>query len=236
VAACEDTPCLMCIINHAYRFVFIHIPKTAGTSVVSYLAALTTYRDQEIGATAFGEAVAPAYGDRFGLRKHSTLQEIAHCMGQRELGDYLTFSVVRDPLDRLQSTFHFMRRWRQWREMPAWADRVEEFDACRDLDDFVHSSLFGSPGPDRWLQPQTDWLSVIGPGGPLDIGMLARVESLADGLAAFVARVGAERALAGRSIPRLNESPRPQGARDLSASAMGRVRQRYARDFELLGY
>jgi hypothetical protein len=234
--ACEDIAKLMSVINHVYRFVFIHIPKTAGTSVVSYLAALTTYRDQEIGATAFGESVAPAYGERFGLRKHSTLHEIARCMGDREVRNYVTFSVVRDPVARLKSTFHFMRRWRDWRDIPGWADRVEEFDACRDLDDFVHSSLFGSPGPDRWLEPQTDWLSSLGPGGPIDIDMLARVESLDDGLAAFVARVGAERALAGRSIPRLNESPRTQGGRDLSASALSRIGHRYARDFELLGY
>ena len=52
----------MTIINHDYRFVFVHIPKNAGTSVAHYLAQLSGY-DMSFGELFDGELRA----DRAGL-------------------------------------------------------------------------------------------------------------------------------------------------------------------------
>ena len=103
----------MTIINHSHRFVFVHIPKNAGTSVAHYLSQLSSYRDQEIGATDLGEAIAPAFRRRFRLHKHSTFAEIEERTGP-ETADYRSIAVVRDPADRARSIYSFLRKWPRW--------------------------------------------------------------------------------------------------------------------------
>ncbi|MCX7933452.1 MAG: sulfotransferase family protein, partial [Rhodovarius sp.] len=104
----------MCIINHSRRFIFVHVPKCAGTTVAEHFSRFSTYRDLEIGATALGEAVAAHYQERFGLAKHSTLEEIARVVGEEEIQSFLTFGFVRNPYDRVVSIFTFLRSWTGW--------------------------------------------------------------------------------------------------------------------------
>jgi hypothetical protein len=118
----------MTLINHAHGFVFVHVPKNAGTSVAQYLSALSTYRDLEIGATALGEAAAPHIRQRFGLHKHSTLAEIRDVLGADTLSDFHTMAIVRDPEDRVRSVFEFLRAWPAWANLdPDYADHAGDF-------------------------------------------------------------------------------------------------------------
>ncbi len=118
----------MTLINHTYRFVFVHVPKNAGTSVTRYLSQLSTYRDLEIGATRLGEEMAPAYRERFGLHKHSTLAEIRDVMGPEIMSGYRTIAVVRDPEDRVRSVFRFLSTWQRWASLdPDYADYAADF-------------------------------------------------------------------------------------------------------------
>lgn len=122
----------MTLINHTYSFVFVHVPKNAGTSVAQYLSQLSTYRDQEIGATALGEAVAPRYRERFSLHKHSTLAEIREVIGPDDLARYRTIAVVRDPADRVRSIFAFLRTWSKWTSLdPEYSSYAADFPTTR---------------------------------------------------------------------------------------------------------
>jgi len=84
----------MAIINHSFNFVFVHVPKAAGTSVTSILSKYTNYCDLEIGATEFGEYIQPAYKKRFGLAKHSPARDIRNLVGAVAWSKFFTFSFV----------------------------------------------------------------------------------------------------------------------------------------------
>jgi hypothetical protein len=141
----------MCLINNSFKFIFVHSPKCAGTSVTVYYSPLTSYSDLELGCTEFGESVAPAYKKRFGLAKHSTYSEVAAVVGSVVARQYFTFSFVRNPYLRAASTYHFLKRWTAW-PGSAVMERFASFE------DYVTSDFFMQDGPDRINRPQLFWL------------------------------------------------------------------------------
>jgi hypothetical protein len=222
------------IINHTWRFIFVHIPKNAGTSIAHYLSPLSTYRDQEIGATELGVAVAPHFRKRFGLAKHSTMAEIAAVVGPDALEQYLTFCVVRDPVERVRSVFSFLQHWDRWQRRSPFASLAKDFRS-HDVNQFVRSAFFQGPGPDRLLNPQTSW--IVDPRTDrLMIDRVLRLETLDDDLARVLGDLGAPREmLDSRGLGTLNATGSNSGPA-LDEESLRIIHERYARDFELLGY
>jgi hypothetical protein len=250
----------MTLINHRYRFVFIHIPKNAGTSVARYLAQLSTYRDLEVGATALGEAIAPHVRDRFGLQKHATLSEIGEVMGSGELAGYRTIAVLRDHVVRVRSILAFLHNWSGWASLdPAYAPFESEVMGYETIDAFVASDLFLMPGPDRMFQPQSAWLA-SDERDPGAIDHVLQFEHLQRDLDRMVTELGLPRHHLRRPLEHANASsklrnPPPGGRRNrlkahvpglrpaklpvlstgpASSTTLDRVRDRYAIDYELL--
>lgn len=226
----------MTIINHTHRFVFVHIPKNAGTAVAMALAPLTTYRDLELGATDLGQAMAPQFRKRFGIGKHATLREIQALIGPTDSARYRTFCVTRDPFDRAVSMFTFLRRWTAWQDLPAYAGHVPEFVACRSVDDFVRSDFFASPGPDRLFLPQMEWIrSPDGVG--VGVERLVPIAHLQQGLRSFLLQIGVPDEDVQRvQVDVVNDSPRSGERERLSDRAVEIIQTRYAEDLASLGY
>jgi hypothetical protein len=223
----------MTIINHHHRFVFVHIPKNAGTSVAQYLSQVSSYRDQEIGATELGEALAPAYRRRFDLHKHSTYAEIEQVVGAELMGSYTTLAVARDPYERTRSTFAFLKGWTGWHGLARFTEQAREFEH-QDLESFVGSDFFQTSGPDRLLEPQTSWLTRAD-SDELLVDRLIRVESLSAGLDSVTTDLSLPKDRLRTSVGRDNRSPRRARAR-LNDRCRDAIRERYAADFERLGY
>lgn len=238
----------MTIINHTQRFVFVHIPKNAGTSVSVYLSQLSTYRDQEIGSTELGEAKAPLYRRRFRLHKHSTLREIEAVMGAEELAGYTTFAVVRDPYDRVRSIFSFLRSWKGWVELdPVFQKHAAAFAGFEDVDEFVMSELFLTPGPDRLFLPQATW--ICDDQDAVSVDRILDFASLDDDMAGLVddlrlprdrlkdplqhTNVSRGRRLLPNPLAQASATREPPDHRFRTAAA-DRIRERYARDLALL--
>lgn len=226
----------MTIINHTHRFVFVHIPKNAGTAVAMALAPLTTYRDLELGATDLGQAMAPQFRRRFGIGKHATLREILTLIGPAESPGYRTFCVTRDPFDRAVSMFAFLRRWTEWQELPAYVAHVPEFVACRSVDDFVRSDFFASAGPDRLFLPQMEWIRPPD-GAGVGVQRLVPIADLQQGLRSFLVDIGVPDQDVQRVwVDVVNDSPRTGERGGLSDRAVEILQARYAEDLEWLGY
>jgi len=83
------------MINHKANFIFIHIPKTGGTSIEQALL-----RDNPLKWQWWKAKHEYMYPD--------VLNKVAKCNG---IESYFSFSFVRNPWDKIVSQYHYNRDW-----------------------------------------------------------------------------------------------------------------------------
>lgn len=224
----------MCIINNSRKFIFVHVPKAAGTSVTDALSGLTNYCDLELGGTPFGEKIQTAYRDRFGLSKHSTASEIKAVVGAVLWSSYFTFAFVRNPFARCVSTFHFLRKW----EGPN-TEFLDQMRGFKDFDEYVLSDVWNtSNGPDQIFRPQAYWLrSTTGTAQQLLPSYLGKVESLKAGITDVLSAIDAPKHMIKKvNVRKLNSSGSPSDVVSKNSEVIDRILEKYKVDFQLLGY
>lgn len=220
----------MAIINHTHNFVFVHVPKAAGTSVTNLLSEFTSYCDLEIGGTSFGEEIQNPYFRRFGLKKHSPAGDIRSVIGDQRWGSFYKFSVVRNPYDRAVSIFNFLRSWEGCpREIQ------QEILSFTTFDEFVLSGMWDkSDGPDQMFRPQAFWLTDPDERDRLIVDDFFKLESLQDYLSVIGKKSNID--LSGRVIPEVNKSRKDATVENMSLISIAEINRKYHRDFFLFGY
>jgi len=224
------------IVNHSHRFIFVHVPKAAGTSVSELFSQFSTYRDLEVGGTELGEALQHAFKRRFGLTKHATATEIRAVVGQPTWDDYTRFAFVRDPYARAQSTFHFLKRWHGNKEMK----RLEFMDDLPDFRSFVLSDAFRKQKAHRLLWPQVRWLQ--DDDGRFLVDHIGRLETIDDDIRRLLVETLKLTAADGVAAvaPKKNRSESTDAALIALLSTDAEVEQRihevYREDFEAFAY
>jgi hypothetical protein len=101
------------LISHEHKFIFVHVPRTGGTSVEKSLGLAVGISDwklqngtpqqhltsDDLTATSF-VATSTVRG-----MKHATAREIRAHVGEDIWSTYFKFAVVRNPLDRTLSVY-----------------------------------------------------------------------------------------------------------------------------------
>ena len=103
------------IISRGRNYVFVHIPKTGGTSLALALEARAMKDDILIGDTPKAVKRRKRVQDltaRGRLWKHSTLADIDGLMPLDRIAAAFTVTLVRNPWDRVVSYYHWLRTQR----------------------------------------------------------------------------------------------------------------------------
>ena len=198
------------MISFQKRFLFVHIPKTAGNSIQS---VLRDYSEDEIVALRGEQDGIERFGLRnpnYKIRKHSTLAEYRAALGEEQFRRLYKFTCVRNPWDRMVSY-----SFRPSRHTGVW-DRKE----------FRKLVLTALSVADylRLDEGEED------PFGNVD--RIMRFETLADDFRSVCAALG----ISAAPLPRYNRSAREHYSRYYDDELRALVKEHFAPEIERFGY
>lgn len=201
----------MAFISHEHKFVFIHITKTAGTSISSALCkahgASLKKPDQVYSGRGVGGDI-PKKHQPNPLEVHSTLIDVQRT---GKIDGYLSFCVIRNPWERIFSFYQNRKRMGD-----------KELEGLGFAETFrKHNYLL--------IQPQTFWMR--GLSGEIEIGVILRMESLEDDFNSLIERMGID-----CQLPRLNRSDQINYRDQYDDYSRRLVSEHYRYEIERYGY
>lgn len=204
------------VISHRYKCVFVHVPKAGGQSIENVFVDLHGLTWE----TRAPLLLRPCSDRRFGPRflAHLTAREYVSCghLSQSDFDEYFTFAAVRNPWDRVLSTFRYLN-----------PDQVEFADwAKTTLVRKVEQGHF-------FFRSQADFLSQAD--GTIMVDQILRLEDFPHAFDPVRERLG----LPGSGLPKVNVTTShadltTEVAFDPATEAL--VGQLYSTDVDLLGY
>jgi hypothetical protein len=198
------------MISLQKRFLFVHIPKTAGNSIQSVLRGysedqLVALRKEQDGIERFG-----LRNPRYKLKKHSTLREYHDGLGDEQFRNVYKFTAVRNPWDRMVSYYFTPTQnpetWnrKKFREIIAKAVSVQDYLRLHDGED----DPFGN------------------------VDYIMRFESLAHDFRAVCTAID----ISPPTLPQYNRSNREHYSKYYDDELRELVRSRFAAEIERFGY
>ena len=220
------------IISNTHKFIFVHIPKTAGTSICAALDPLLRWNDIAIGGTQFGEQIQPAFRERFGLHKHANARRIRAIVGDEVWSSFFTFAVVRHPYSRMVSFY----TWLEMSTRNAGPDAAiwtwpatKGFVESKTFSDFIRNDTFLESIPAR---PQVDW--VCDDEGRCVVDYVGQFKDLSSVRATISGRIGVDV----QPLERHNSSAEQKPLADFFSGEADYdyLHKLHEKDFELFGY
>jgi hypothetical protein len=211
------------IYSPGRKYLFLHIPKTGGTSLALALEARAMKDDTMLGDTPKAvkrRAKAQRFETKGRLWKHSRLVDLEGMVPAEVLPDLMVVTLVRNPWDRLVSYYHWLRE-------QSFDHPVVQLAQALEFSAFLNAPHTMGPIQNSPVRSYTsdatgrDWLTHA-----------IRLEHLAEDLAPFEAHLGFS-----LDLPHVNRSSRTGGYRDFySKKDQELVSHLCAEDIARFGY
>lgn len=208
------------LLSMEKRFIFIHIPKSAGSSISHALTPYSLKPRQTPYRRLLSHLPVPEDPEKAWLRGHDKAWWLKLKLPAEIFDGFLKFAVVRNPFDYAVSYYHSVRM--NPRSSRHAAANAQEFGAF--LRDFARKDRLNGITQTAWITDRA--------GKRIIIDRVLRYESLDADMAALMRDLGVE----AQPIPRLNAS-RHEPYRTYYSDADRALAERlFARDLEMLGY
>ena len=207
------------------RFIFIHVPKAAGTSINAALSMHDAFYAVRTG----NAAVRAAHAEKSGLPpataalgEHATAKQFIAALGRDDFAGYYSFAFVRNPWDVAVSWFHY-------RLINLAVNGHAEAVSAGTFQTYVKKHLCGPDGA-RLVGLQHPF--VVDEAGAVAVSFLGRYESLEQdfGLVARLLKIGT------LPLDHFNQSYHPAWPSLYTRETFTAVGELVSRDAELFGY
>lgn len=195
------------IFSEKMKTIFVHIPKTGGTSIQSALLSIDDLpKDLKVRT------------------KHETLEQFCG-RTNIDVSGYTILAVTRHPCERFTSFFHYLVKFK--------ASGGKDIVKLGTADQLVKSLQAKDAALMRThsIKPQTDFLTFKGKMPDSLRFDILRFENLEDEFNAFQKRLGLN-----ARLPKLNVSRKHNYKSELSDDSLAFLREFYREDFETFGY
>lgn len=206
------------MISHLHKCIFVHIPKTGGTSVEDLIWPQISERSAQ--DLWMGKIDQHSNKYQTGGLQHLLARQIQLEVGHEVFDSYFKFTMVRNPWDRLVSQYAHMSKRKGLRNYIG----MKEGDPLK-----RYLELIGKRRHVQW-EPQTSF--ILSPQGHRLVDFIGRFENFNESVMDVLTHLG----LGTCSIPHAKRGERGpyQSYYDLEAQEI--VADRYAADIELFGY
>ena len=211
------------ILSRGRKYLFIHAPKTGGTSMALALEARAMKDDIMLGDTPKalrrrGKLKGAQAAGR--LWKHSTLADLDGIIEADELEELFIFTMVRNPWDRMVSYYHWLRA-QSFDHPSVGLAKALAFDAF--LAEPAIAQSFRSAPAESYVTDAE---------GVERANLYIRLEHLAQDIAPLEAHLGFA-----LELPHVNRSARQADYREAySPDSISLVEEMCAADIEKFGY
>ena len=216
------------MISHQYKCIFIHIPKTAGTSIEKKLDHFTELKDgvqdhrpvKLIEPYTLSEVVrGVGTGNKSKKAKYELIRNYFRPLLTRsQYKTYFKFTFVRNPWDRVYSWYKNVLRYE-----PHQQSLGIGLDCS--FEDFLLK--YGK----QWaLQPQLTWIKRRD--GRIEMDFIGRFENLENDFAYVAEKIGLENC----ELPQMLVSNNERYTKSYDSRLIDFVGEKYREEIELFGY
>ena len=215
------------VYNEEKKVAFIHVHKCAGYAIYRSLFHMSDHQGSgwsdipnDEHAHEIMRTTDEDLGGNFRNAAHFRALDMKKYLGAEKYEGFSTFACVRDPWQRLYSWYRFLRKNEK-------KGRHHELVRNWEFDEFVQFST------DHFYHPQYQWL--VDESDQVIVNQIIQFENLSEEWSLFSEKtIGQE-----LKLPVLNKSKMVVRSDDFAKvrrSTLLKFRDRYAQDFELLGY
>lgn len=201
-------------VDHDQKIIFIHIPKTAGTSIANLL-----------GFTAG--------------TSHITAKEVKQNLCKKEFSTYFKFCFVRNPWDRFISLYNYARLEESYYHSSVNPEKSRhgkhlDFDLLKNAslsdcaDYLLEHKLKHDLAWNHW-QEQINW--IYDDQGKILVDYIGKFENLEDDIIDILKKIGAK-----KNLKRMNSSVIKNNRKVLDVKTRDIIKDFYKNDIEKFGY
>lgn len=217
------------LLSLSHGFLFVHIPKTAGSSLTELLRPICVTPPRTLIRSVMRRLPIKEDPARAHFRVHETAEFIQRKLSKPIFDQLYSFCVVRNPYDHAFSHYLYMRQFR--------SAKIARFFAALSFEDYLRYRLQPARLWDEKFARLPDQAHfVVDRSGTVMVDQVLRFETLSTDMGTITARLGLPSAPLERINPTTAKAGRVSLADNYSAEAIALVQALYARDFKLFGY